>query len=64
MESENKKAEGLEIDKKIGAIYEQTERLKEEKLVNLIIEIMVSLTLKQYYETSNSIPEVQPARTE
>ncbi|MGV0752385.1 hypothetical protein [Empedobacter brevis] len=29
---------------------------KEEKVVNLIIEIILSTTLKEYYEKSNKIP--------
>ncbi len=29
---------------------------KEEKIVNLIIEIILSTTLKEYYEKSNKIP--------
>ena len=37
---------------------------KEEKVVNLIIEIILSTTLKEYYEKSNKIPQVQLARTE
>ena len=31
---------------------------KEEKIVNLIIEIILSTTLKEYYEKSNKISEV------
>ncbi len=29
---------------------------KDEKIVNLIIEIILSTTLKEYYEKSNKIP--------
>lgn len=48
---------GTEVD--ISKFSEELERCKEEKLVNLIIEIVVSSTLKQYYEKSHPIPSVQ-----
>jgi hypothetical protein len=60
--SENKKGTP-EIDKAILEINEQREREKEEKFVDLIIEIIVSATLREYYEKSDKIPTVQPTRT-
>ena len=37
-------------------INQKRELEKEEKVVNLIIEIILSTTLKEYYEKSNKIP--------
>ena len=45
-------------------VNQKRQAKKEEKVVNLIIEIILSTTLKEYYEKSNKIPQVQPARTE
>jgi len=47
------------IDKAILEINKQTELEKEEKFIGLIIEIIVSLTLKEYYEKSNKISKIQ-----
>lgn len=63
MEKNEKKQGTPEIDKTILEINEQREREKEEKFINLIIEIIVSATLREYYEKSNKIPTVQPTRT-
>lgn len=63
MEKGEKKQGTPEIDKTILEINEQREREKEEKFINLIIEIIVSATLREYYEKSNKIPTVQPTRT-
>lgn len=46
------------IEDRIEEIDNEVEREKEEKLVNLIIEIVVSLTLKEYYETSDKISKI------
>ena len=64
MEKSEQKEETTEIDRAISEIQEQTEREKEEKFVNLISEIIVSATLREYYEKSDKIPKVQPTRTE
>ena len=64
MEKSEQKQETPEIDKAISEIQERTEREKEEKFVNLISEIIVSATLREYYEKSDKIPKVQPTRTE
>ena len=45
-------------------VNQKRQAKKEEKVVNLIIEIILSTTLKEYYEKSNKIPQVQSARTE
>jgi len=37
-------------------INQKTQAKKEEKIVNLIIEIILSTTLKEYYEKSNKVP--------
>ena len=37
-------------------INQKRELEKEEKVVNLIIEIILSTPLKEYYEKSNKIP--------
>jgi len=63
MENSENKKETPEIDKTILEINEQREREKEEKFVDLIIEIIVSATLREYYEKSDKIPAVQPTRT-
>lgn len=54
-EMENMQNENPEIDKIFNEKIEQNEREKEEKLVNLIIEIIVQSTLKEYYETCDKI---------
>lgn len=64
MKNNEQNGETPEIDKTILDINEQMEREKEERFVNLIVEIIVSATLKEYYEKSNQIPKIQPARTE
>jgi hypothetical protein len=61
MGNESKKPSVSEIDKSIRSINDQADLLKEAELVNLIVDILVLLTLKQYYETSNKIPKIQPA---
>lgn len=52
------------IDKKIKELKKEIEDKKEQKIVNLFIEIIVSITLKEYYEKSNKIFEVQSVGTE
>jgi hypothetical protein len=47
---EKKAADKEEI---ISKIYDDIEKEKEQKFVNLLIEIMVSITLKQVYEESD-----------
>lgn len=50
---ENLKDEQFEDDDIVSKNYEDLEREKEKKLVNLMIEIIVSLTLKELYEESD-----------
>jgi len=52
------------IEAAILKIGDEAEQVKEDKLVNLIIEIVVSSTLKEYYETSNKISQIQSIRAE
>ena len=37
----------------ISKIYDEIEKEREEKFVNLLVEIIVSITLKQVYEESD-----------
>lgn len=40
-------------------IISESERIKEEKIVNLIVEIIVRLTLKECYEEAgDTVPEI------
>lgn len=64
MENRKENEETPEIDGAIAKIQEQREREKEEKFINLIIEMIVSITLREYYEKSDRIPAVQPTRRE
>ncbi|PWJ97229.1 hypothetical protein BC749_10725 [Flavobacterium araucananum] len=50
---ENLKDEQFENDDIVSKNYEDLEKEKEQKLVNLMIEIIVSLTLKELYEESD-----------
>lgn len=47
--SENKELK----DELILKTHTESEQEKEKKLVNLIVEIIVSITLKEYYEKGN-----------
>jgi hypothetical protein len=47
---ENVKENTAEMDDKILKTIDQFEQEKEQKIVNLFIEIIVSSTLKEYYE--------------
>ncbi len=40
----------LKNDRLILKTYDDLEREKEKKFVNLIVEIIVAITLKEYYE--------------
>ena len=50
---ENEKEKTAEIDEMILKKIDLIEQEKELKFVNLMIEIIVSITLKQYYEKGN-----------
>lgn len=63
MKNEHEKKNTPEIEERIALINEQIEQEKEEKLVNLIIEIIVSSTLREHYEKSDKIPAIQSTRT-
>lgn len=53
MENEDKKAKEPNMDEIIFETFEVIEQEREQKLVNLIIEIIVSSTLKECYEKGN-----------
>lgn len=50
---ENLEDEQCENDDIVSKNYKHLESEKEKKLVNLMIEIIVSLTLKELYEESD-----------
>ena len=50
---DNLERQTTEKEEIISKIYDQIEREKEEKFVNLLVEIIVSITLKQVYEKSD-----------
>lgn len=50
---ENEKEGTCLIDKAIAKTNDEIEQEKERNFVNLIIEIIVSITLKEYYEKSD-----------
>jgi len=50
------KQQKILIEHSESEVYELNEQDKEEKLVNLLTQIIVALTIKQYYEKSDTIP--------
>ena len=50
---DNLEKEVAEKEEIISKIYDEIEREKEEKFVNLLVEIIVSITLRQVYEESD-----------
>ena len=50
---DNLESQTTEKEEIISKIYDEIEREKEEKFVNLLVEIIVSITLKQVYEESD-----------
>ncbi|MGJ1269702.1 hypothetical protein ACR78G_21105 [Sphingobacterium spiritivorum] len=59
---ENGKGKLIDIKDVILKNNEEIEVEREENFVNLVIDIIVSSTLKEYYETSDKIPSIQPTR--
>lgn len=55
---ESLQSEPVENDEIISKKYEEMEREKEQKFVNLMIKIIVSLTLKELYEEGDQISKV------
>ncbi|WP_348811271.1 hypothetical protein [Flavobacterium maritimum] len=51
-------------DEIILKTFENIEEVKERKLVNLIIEIIVISTLREYYEKSDTIFKIQSTGAE
>lgn len=50
---ENEKGGTCLIDETISKTNDEIEQEKEQNFVNLIIKIIVSITLKEYYEKSD-----------
>jgi CRISPR-associated protein Cas8b1/Cst1 subtype I-B len=60
----NGKEKCKDVDELISKNFVLIEQEKEQKIVNLFIEIIVSMTLKEYYEKSDTISEIQSIGTE
>lgn len=60
----NGKEKCKDVDELISKNFVLMEQEKEQKIVNLFIEIIVSITLKEYYEKSDTISEIQSIRSE
>lgn len=60
----NGKEKCKDVDELISKNFVLMEDEKEQKIVNLFIEIIVSITLKEYYEKSDTIFEVQSIGSE
>ncbi|MFV8466954.1 hypothetical protein [Flavobacterium sp. LB1P62] len=60
----NGKEKCKDVDELISENFVLIEQEKEQKIVNLFIEIIVSMTLKEYYEKSDTISEIQSIGTE
>ncbi len=52
-----------DVEDMISKLNLHSEKDKEYKIESLIIDVIVSSTLKEYYETSNKISQIQPNRT-
>ncbi|MFV8347562.1 type I-B CRISPR-associated protein Cas8b1/Cst1 [Flavobacterium sp. ZB4P13] len=59
----NGKEKCQDVDELISKNFVLIEQEKEQKIVNLFIEIIVSITLKEYYEKSDTISEIQSIGT-
>ncbi|RZF59267.1 hypothetical protein [Sphingobacterium corticibacterium] len=44
----------------IDKIYEKLEKEKEDRLIDLIVEIIVSSTMREYYESIDSKDKLTP----
>lgn len=60
----NVKEKYKNIDELISKNLVLINQEKEQKIVNLFIEMIVSITLREYYEKSNKIFEIQSIGTE
>ncbi|MCX8524721.1 hypothetical protein OF897_12440 [Chryseobacterium formosus] len=63
MERNNDKKDNTIIEKNILTLEQKREEEKEELLNKQIVKIIVSLTLKEYYETCDKISKIQPIGT-
>ena len=60
----NGKGKCKDVDELISKNFMLMEDEKEQKIVNLFIEIIVSITLKEYYEKSDTIFGIQSIGSE
>lgn len=44
----------------IDKLYEKLEKEKEDRLIDLIVEIIVSSTMREYYESMDSKDKLTP----
>lgn len=56
MEAENNKLKAS--SEKNQGNFEEMERENEKKLLNLIAKVIVEITLKEFYETGDQVPEI------
>jgi len=63
LERNNNKKDNSFIEKKILTFEQKNQGEKEELLNKLIVKIIVSLTLKEYYETCDKISKIQSTGT-
>ncbi|MCX8530939.1 MULTISPECIES: hypothetical protein [Chryseobacterium] len=63
MERNNDKKDNSFIEKNILTFEQKKEEEKEELLNKLIVRIIVSITLKEYYETCDKISKIQSTGT-
>lgn len=63
MERNNDKKDYSIIEKNIITVEQKNEEEKQELLHKLIVKIIVSLTLKEYYETCDKISKIQSTGT-
>jgi hypothetical protein len=56
MEADDKNSN--ENVEEISKNFKDIERENEKKLLNLIVEVMVKITLKEFYETGDQVPEI------
>lgn len=63
MERNTDKEDASFIEKNISTLELKREQEKEELLNKLIVKIIVSITLKEYYEASDKISKIQSTGT-
>lgn len=53
-----KKIKQVNIDQVINETFSDIEKVKQQKIVNLCVEIIVAYTLNEIYEKGNKISEI------